>query len=382
MKNRLKKLALLGAAALIFAGAHRTSAQAVTSVSAKAAVVMEAGTGRILFGQQELEHLPMASTTKIMTALLTLEQPDLDSYFTVDGTAILVEGTSMGLQAEDQVSLRALAYGMLLQSGNDAANAAAVRIGGTLSAFGDLMNQKAEALGLTNTHFVTPSGLDDPEHYSCARDMAELARNALQNPDFAEICGSSTARVEYGNPPYSRSMTNHNRLLREYEGAIGVKTGYTKKSGRCLVSAAQRDGITLICVTLSASDDWNVHKTLFNSWFDQLSWYSAESLLSLPQVPVTGGAAQSVKTEISSGQGLALTKEEFSRLTVQTVVSPMEYAPLAAGTEVGRAVFALDGEELLILPLTTKEEVPLHPENRHKSWWERVMEYFGKNKSQ
>ena len=206
-------------------------------VGASAAIVMEAQSGEVLFAQNIHEQLPMASTTKIMTALLTLERQDLQEEFTVDDTAILTEGTSMGLQKGDTVTLYALAVGMLLSSGNDAAGAAAVRLCGSLADFAREMNRRAASLGMNNTHFVTPSGLDAEDHYSTAYDMALLARAALQNPLFAEIVAARRLTVWYGQPPYARSLLNHNRLLSLYGDAIGVKTGFTKKAGRCLVSA-------------------------------------------------------------------------------------------------------------------------------------------------
>ena len=201
-------------------------------VGAAAAIVMEAETGEVLFSQDIHRQLPMASTTKIMTAWLTLEQPDLWREFTVDDDAIRVEGSSMGLQAGDAVTLYALAAGMLLASGNDAAGAAAVGISGSMAAFAGEMNRRAAMLGMNNTHFVTPSGLDAEGHYSTAYDMALLARAALQNPLFAEIAASRRMTVCYGQPPYPRSLLNHNRLLSLYGDAIGVKTGFTKKAGR------------------------------------------------------------------------------------------------------------------------------------------------------
>ena len=157
------------------------------SVSAKAAVLIEADTGRVLFAKNKDMQLPMASTTKILTALITLESNNLDELFVVDEKAIQVEGSSMGLQKGDSASLRTLACGMLLPSGNDAANAAAVRIGGSIAEFAAMMNQRAAAIGMTNSHFVTPSGLDDEQHYSTAHDMAKLARVALKNNAFQDI---------------------------------------------------------------------------------------------------------------------------------------------------------------------------------------------------
>ena len=216
---------------------------------AKAAVVLDAATGRVLFAKNANARLPMASTTKIMSTLLTLEQDGQDEWFTVDPDAIRVEGSSMGLRAGDRVTLSALAYGMMLPSGNDAANAAAVRIAGSKEAFARMMNERAAELGMEDSHFVTPSGLDDNAHYSSAYDMALLTREALSNPRFAEICSQKSAKVCFGNPPADRWLSNHNRLLKLYPDAAGVKTGFTDAAGRCLVSYAQRGGVRLIVVT-------------------------------------------------------------------------------------------------------------------------------------
>ena len=221
------------------------------ATSAKASILIDADSGRVLSAQNEKAKLPMASTTKIMTTLIALEQPDLTSYFTVDPEAIKVEGSSMGLTEGDRVNLLTLCYGMILPSGNDAANVVAMRIGGSAEKFADMMNAKAAELGLKDTHFVTPSGLDADGHYTTAYDLAQLARIAMQNPLFKSICKESAAQVEFGNPPFKRWLKNHNKLIEMYDGCIGVKTGFTDAAKRCLVSAAERDGVTLICVTLS-----------------------------------------------------------------------------------------------------------------------------------
>lgn len=220
-------------------------------VNAEAAVVMDADSGRLLYAQNPDKRLANASTTKIMTALLTLEQPDQDRYFTVDSDAIQVEGTTMGLQPGDSVTLHQLAAGMLLPSGNDAANAAAVEIAGSEEAFVRLMNQRAAELGLENTQYRNPSGLDAEGHYSSARDLATLAAHALENEDFADIVSKQEIRMAFGNPPYNRSLYTTNKLLERYPYAIGVKTGYTDDAGLCLVTAAEKDGTRLIIVTLN-----------------------------------------------------------------------------------------------------------------------------------
>ena len=232
------------------------------SVSAKSAILINADTGAVLYAKNEKERLPMASTTKIMTALIALETAALDDRcVTITDEMVRVEGSSMGLQAGDQLSLTSLAAGMLVVSGNDAANSVAIAISGSKEDFAEKMNRRAKDIGMNDTHFVTPSGLDDEAHYSTAYDMALLATIALANPDFAEIVKEKKYTIPYISPEQSRRFSNHNRLLSMYEGCIGVKTGFTKKSGRCLVSAAERDGIRLVAVTLNAPDDWNDHQT-------------------------------------------------------------------------------------------------------------------------
>lgn len=251
MQKRIIQWVAAGLAAVIaigsLAGAFLScSAAEQPEVSAVSSVLMEAVTGEVLYEKNAREPRPMASTTKIMSALLCLESGDLDTEFTVDSQAIQVEGSSMGLVEGDTVTKRALCYGMLLPSGNDAAGAAAVRVAGSIPAFVAQMNERAAALGLTQTHFVTPSGLHDDDHYSTACDMAVLAASALQNENFREICAQSSAQVCFGNPPYQRWLKNSNKLLTMDESVIGVKTGFTDEAGRCLVSAAERNGVTLI----------------------------------------------------------------------------------------------------------------------------------------
>lgn len=348
-------------------------------VGAKAAVVMEASTGRLLFSQAPDERLPVASTTKIMTALLTLEQPDLDVEFTVDPDAIRVEGSSMGLQEGDIVTLRALAVGMLLASGNDAAGAAAVRISGSIPSFVSAMNQRAASMQLTNTSFETPSGLDGENHYSTAADMANLAREALANPEFAAICSEYRIHTAYGNPPYNRWLTNHNKLLNLFEGTIGLKTGFTKKAGRCLVSAAERDGIRLICVTLDCPDDWRVHQSLYNRYFDSIQLEDLSLGIPPVRVPVTGGQ----KTEIAAvpyDSALLPVPTDSPDIQYQIKAPPFLYAPVQAGQSVGEVQIFLNGEPVRRLTLIAEDNVPLlHPYEEKISLWERLQSLFSRD---
>ena len=356
-------IALLAALFLLFSGictaiayAQETPAVAQSipdtldyQTKAKGAVLIDAQTGRVLFAQNANARLPMASTTKIMSALLTLEQDGLDEWFTVDSDAIRVEGSSMGLREGDLVTLRALAYGMLLPSGNDAANVAAVRIAGSKQRFAERMNQRAQELGLEDTSFVTPSGLDDPNHYSSAYDMALLDREALENPLFADICSKSSAAVEFGNPPYRRWLKNHNRLLTLYEGASGVKTGFTDDAGRCLVSCATRNGITLIAVTLNCPDDWNEHSKLYDRYFDQLSLTDPSESLPVVRIPVTGGTQPELEVAYTLTEPVALLPGET--LSIKVTSPAFLYAPINEGQVVGYATLYCDHQPMGEIPM-------------------------------
>lgn len=304
-------------------------------VEAKAAVVIEAVTGRVVFWQNADQPMPIASTTKIMTTLLALEEDDLDAPFEADRQAVMVEGSSMGLQPGDTVTLRTLCYGMMLASGNDAANAAAVRCAGSIPAFAEKMNQKAAELGMKNTCFVTPSGLDAQGHQSTAEDMALLMRGALQVPAFCQIASAKTAQLEYGNPPYARTLTNHNKLLWNCPGTVGGKTGFTKKAGRCLVSAVCRNDVTLICVTLGCPDDWRVQAELYDRCFELLEPVPLTQMDFPLMLPVAG-----TKTEIAlypeQQPTLPLTQQEKQLLRTILLVPRFLYAPVGAGQRVGK----------------------------------------------
>jgi D-alanyl-D-alanine carboxypeptidase/D-alanyl-D-alanine carboxypeptidase (penicillin-binding protein 5/6) len=343
--------------------------------NAKGAAVMEARSGRILFSKEGTARLPMASTTKLMTALITLEQPDLDLYFTVDPQAIRVEGSSMGLQAGDQVTLRALAWGMMLASGNDAAGAAAVRIAGSLENFAMMMNAKALMLGMADSHFVTPSGLHSPDHYTTAEDMAKLARAALQNELLAEMALAKNQKLEYGNPPYPRWLQNHNRLLWNCPGAIGLKTGYTDAAGRCLVSAARREDVTLIVVTLGCPDDFNMHEKLYDEYFAQIAQKDFGRVLEGLTVAVTGAAQSRLPVRVA--EPLAAAVRQGEQPEVRLELPRFVYAPVAEGDRVGWASVSLDGETILRLPLLAAAQAPaLYDPDLQKNLWQRIAEWF------
>lgn len=312
------------------------------SVSAASCVVIEAVTGEVLYEKQAEEQRPMASTTKIMSTLLCLESGDLDTEFVVDSDAIRVEGSSMGLVEGDTVTKRALCYGMLLPSGNDAAGATAVKIAGSYAAFAEQMNEKASQLGMTQTHFVTPSGLHDENHYSTAHDMAILTAAAMQNETFREICSQSSAQVCFGNPPYDRWLTNSNKLLTMNDTVVGVKTGFTDEAGRCLVSACVRNDIMLICVTLNDKNDWQDHLSLYDSCFAKLQ-PTAVALPQKWQIPVAGSETKAVAVRSEQTLIAGTQNGEIPELEYHMETAPFLYAPVTAGQQVGTWTAQKDG---------------------------------------
>ena len=332
------------------------AAEKPQDLSAQAYVLLSADTGEVLASKNAHERHSMASTTKIMTALVALESGCPEQQIKVTSDMVRVEGTSIGLLPEDLITVRTLVSGMLLESGNDAANVTAYAVACSQEKFLDLMNQKAAAIGMQNTHFETVSGLDSENHYSTAYDMAILGAAALQNPEFRRICGQKSERVLYGNPPYARTLTNHNRLLSEYPGAIGIKTGFTKKSGRCLVSAAERDGVTLVAVTLRAPNDWADHRKLLDYGFSVMQTREYSDFVKDISVPVVGGSASRVPARLYSPAVLPVA-DASAELQVEVYVQPFLYAPVGAGAPVGTAVYKLDGKIVREIPLVAAEDI-------------------------
>ena len=258
-----------------------------TDNAARAAVVVHPETGTVLYEKNADERLGIASTTKIMTALVVLEHCALDEPVEILPVYTAVEGSSMYLRAGETYTVEELLYGLMLVSGNDAAVALACHTAGSVEAFADRMNDKARALGMTNSAFQNPNGLDAEGHYSTARDMAKLACAAMENETFRTIVSTKSTTVD------GQTLVNHNRLLRSYDGAVGVKTGYTKTAGRTLVSCAQRGTTQFVCVTLSDPDDWNDHTRLLDWAFENYEYRCVAGDTPVYAVPVLsrhGGA--------------------------------------------------------------------------------------------
>lgn len=334
--------------------------------------LLDASSGTLLAAHNADERRPMASTTKIMTALVVLESADLDATVAVPPKAVGVEGSSVYLFAGEQISVRTLLYALMLSSANDAAAALAYHVAGGIAPFAARMNDKAAELGLTNTHFCNPHGLHDDAHYTSARDLARLTAAALANPTFAEIVSTRRYSAPQSGTDAARLFLNHNRLLRTYEGAIGVKTGFTKASGRCLVSAAERNGLRLVAVTLHDPNDWRDHAALLNWGFSQyVAFTAAPEPIS---VPVVGGTAGEVKLLPASTPTLTLPAAHAA--VHCTVEAPrFLFAGFAKGEAVGRAIYRVGDEVLCEVPLTTEEAVPTPPA---PTVWERIKRFFAR----
>lgn len=344
-------------------------------ISASSAVVMVAQTGKVLYEHNAHVKRSMASTTKIMTALLLLENADLKKEIVVKKDELNVEGTSMGLLPGDRVTFEGLACGMLLQSGNDAANVTAYRIGSTLEGFAKLMNERAKEIGMNNTNFVTPSGLDDDEHYSTAYDMALLGSTAIKNADFRNISSQKQMAVFYGNPPYRRTLTNHNKLLRYYNGCIGLKTGFTKKSGRCLVSAAERDGIVLVAVTLNAPNDWNDHKVMLDYGFSKVKNHQIDSENDNLSLKVVGGKKSNISISLKNSAEVDVNTD-MPAVKSEYLLDKFVYAPVKKGDTVGKIVYYVDSKKIAEVFIQSDETVQIKKVEKKLTRWQKFVTFI------
>ncbi len=348
-------------AALLCAG--RASAYAATAYA-----VLAADTGVLLDGANEDERLPMASTTKIMTGLLAAEDANPDRIIEVPAACAGVEGSSIYLQAGELLPLRDVLYGLMLCSGNDAAECIAAVCGGRTQ-FIARMNERAAALGLTDTHFDNPSGLDGETHYTTAKELAQLTDTALDNELFAQVV--ATATYTSG----SRTMTNHNKMLRLYDGAIGVKTGYTSTAGRCLVSAAQREGRTAIAVTLNDGNDWNDHMQMLDAAFGGLQMQTwAQAGETACEIPVMTGEQDTVSAVYAEELSAAIYEGEQAEVCVSC--TDFLYAPVQAGTVCGSVQVVCGNAVLCETELICENTVAADLSQEDTGWKERFLQWL------
>lgn len=363
MGDNMKRSTILAAAAIL-AAAMLIPIQA-SAVSAQKGILLDAVSGRVLYEKNADSRSLIASTTKIMTALVVCEQCNVLDRMRIPKEAVNIEGSSMYLQEGEVLTVQELLYGLMLRSGNDAAVALAIYCGGTVEGFAELMNDKARSLGMANTHFVNPNGLDAPDHYSTARDLAVLAAYAMQNPIFQKTV--STKTVTAGQ----RSMRNHNKLLWQLEGADGVKTGYTKAAGRILVSSAVRQGRRLVCVTIDAPDDWQDHKQLMQQGF---SGFSVQRVVQkgdcLGSVAVAGGSCGEVELIAAEDFCYSLAPQEQMRIVLPG--AGFVYAPVVQGQSAGEAHVCLGENSVGKIPLVFGQTVEYKLEKK-LSFWQRMF---------
>ena len=359
----MKRL-ISGAAALILAAVLIFPAK-VNALSAQKAILADAATGRILYEKDADSQSLIASTTKIMTALVVCEQCNVLDRMRIPKEAVGIEGSSMYLQEGEVLTVQELLYGLMLCSGNDAAVALAIYCGGTVEGFVERMNDKARVLGLDNTHFVNPNGLDSPGHYSTARDLAVLGAYAMKNPIFRKTV--STKEIKIGN----RLLHNHNKLLWQYDGADGIKTGYTKAAGRILVSSAERDGRRLVAVTIHAPDDWNDHAKLLDQGFSQFQTVKIAGVGDvIGELQVVGGRNGTVKLIADEDFSYPLTSTESAELYIPG--PGFLYAPITEGAEAGDVLVLVDGRKVGKIPVKYGATVELQPQKEKKRFfWQR-----------
>lgn len=335
------------------------------AVSAEKALVLDALTGRVLYEKNADKQSLIASTTKIMTALIVCEQCNVLDRMRIPKEAVGIEGSSMYLKEGEVLTIQELLYGLMLSSGNDAAVALAIYCGGTVEGFAELMNDKAHVLGLKDTHFENPNGLDSPGHYSTARDLAKLAAYAMKNPIFYKTVSAKTVTVG------SRYLRNHNKLLWQLDGADGVKTGYTRAAGRILVSSATRAGRRLICVTLNDPNDWADHAALLEEGFSR---YSVQRIVSAGDrvgvLEVESGSENHVEVLAAEDFDFSLTGEERPILALPG--PGFVYSPVTEGGDAGFAYILIDGGAVGRIPVVYGETVEKVPE-KEPDFWEKLF---------
>ena len=331
------------------------------AVSARSAYVLDAVSGRVLFAKNADEKRLIASTTKIMTALVVCEQCNVLDRMRIPREAVGIEGSSLYLQEGEVLTVQELLYGLMLHSGNDAAVALAIYCGGTVEGFVQLMNDKARNLGLKNTHFENPNGLDAPGHGASARDLAVLAAYAMENPVFAKTVSAKSVRIG------QRYLTNHHKLLWRLEGADGVKTGYTRASGRVLVSSAKRNGRRLIAVTIDDPQDWQDHEALLEQGFSR---YRMQTLVrqgdTVGTLEVAGGENSRITLVAAEDFSYPVTQEEQAQLAIPG--PGFVYAPVVEGAAAGEVYVLLSGKAVGRIPVTYGQTVEGKTQEEESLW--------------
>lgn len=328
------------------------------NIGAKAGILMDVNSCRVLYKKNIYEKRPMASTTKIMTAIIALENGDLDEIITISKKAASTEGSSIWLEPGERLTLEELLYGLMLNSGNDAAVAIAEHIGGSVEGFSKLMNNKAREIGAINTNFTNPHGLPDDRHYTTVFDLALIARYALTNPDFKKIVSTQKKTITWYGKEWDRQLYNKNKLLWQFEGADGIKTGYTRKAGRCLVASATRNHWQLLSVVLASPSIFDESKALLEYGFNN---YTPVQIInkekSVKTVKVKDGTDDTLWA--FSKRDIIIPLSETEKDEILTLVETPDYiiAPIKEGQVIGQIKVMLNGEILGIAPLVAQKDI-------------------------
>lgn len=361
--------------AILLSGFGIYASEAGGEISARAGALFDPVNERFLYTKNINERLYMASTTKIATALVAIENLPLDKIVKIPKEAVGTEGSSAYFKEGEEISVEGLLFALLLRSANDAAVALAIEVAGSTEDFALLMNGRALDIGLTDTNFKNPHGLHDEEHYTTAHDLAILSAEAMKNDTFCNIIKEKKKTVTTNLTTHI--FVNHNKLLSRFEGAIGVKTGYTKNAGRCLVGAAKRDGVTLISVTLDAPSDWSDHEKMLEYGFSLLEnrvlLSKKDFNYTLPVLGAENGATVTVSPAYAVSAQLLKTEEAPS---AEVRLSRYLAAPLQEGDEVGEVVFKSGEKIIASVPLTVKESVA---KKEKKSFFEGLKDIFTKS---
>jgi len=364
-----RHLCAFGAIVLILITADSAPASTGPQIVGEAAVVINGNNGQTLFAKDPYKRMYPASTTKTLTAIIALENSNLTDLVTVPSEACNIEGSAIGLHEGEKITMEDLLYALMLNSGNDVAVAIAHYVGGSVNGFVDLMNKKAAQLGTVDSHFNNPNGLPDPNHYSTAYDLAIITRYAMQNPEFRKIVGTKTKNIERENPEAQTYLLNHNKMLWQYEGAVGVKTGYTDAAGQCLIAAAFRQNRELIAVVLNSkgSSIWDDAKVLLDYGFIEFNTVSiTDTAEYVTDAPVKYGVSSTVP--VITGHSLTIDFPWNKPVEIRREVKIKEEisAPVEAGEKLGELVFFNGKQEIGRVDLVSQRAVQ---KKLFAGWW-------------
>lgn len=374
----MKKCLCLIFAVLFFASALFPKKSA--AYSAASYCVTDALTGRVLCAHNADERRGMASTTKIMTALVALENAMAADAATVSYNASRTEGSSLYLKVGEKMRISDLVYGLMLNSGNDAAVVLAEHIGGDIERFAEMMNETARKIGANSTHFTNPNGLYEEGHYTTARDLALIARYAMKNESFRQIVSTKKHTVKTipteGNAERSIYLLNHNKLLNMLEGCNGIKTGFTKKTGRCLVSSAKRNGVELICVTLNDGNDWNDHISLLeNAFAEYQPTKAAVKGQCVGMISVENGAESEVGVVLAEDVYIPAKNGEKLDCEIVCRFDGTLKAPIEKGERVGEAEIIYNKERIATVELVAERAVGKKSKPHFWAYMKRVLAF-------